>query len=545
MSHIRRSRETITPPYQISRVLNLTRLVFGRVPYEIIVDGDAGFSAWCQDILTAAGITSYYDGSGRASAEPSIYDQSELLLIDLGDFSEENLALLRRVREQSLDIPVVAVYDPQALLLPEVIHKQLPAAVELGIAGMLPRTCDGNELQTTVATVLTRQRELDRRTRLAWQHFSDAVLLLDAKGRTVVDANPAAEVMTGYRREDLLRMEIGTLLPHTTHGADEHRAVERALRRHGVVPVAGWLADGEQEVQLTRADGQALPVSLSISQFPYERKLLYLVVIRNSSRQWKRIQQTVQREKQAALQRLTSCVAHEVNNPLQALHNSLTLLLSRSLESDKQQRYLKMANGEVERLIAMVQKLLDIHRSEPEAMRPTYLHRVVESVVELTTQQMHDTQVTLTYDLHPNLPPISGVPSLLKQVVLNLLLNAIEAMPHGGALTIKSYVMVDCNGQQIIPDPNLILTSDALLRYAPQPCDVYVVLEIHDTGVGIEPDELAKVFEPFYSTRNEGRGLGLAICYSIVEKHNGTLKAESVPGQGARFRVTFPARLES
>ncbi len=545
MSHIRRSREPVTSPYQISRVLNLTRLVFGCVPYEIIVDGDADFSAWCQDILTAAGITCYHDGSGRANAEPSIYEQSELLLIDLGDFSDANLALLRRIREQSLDIPVVVVYDPQALLRPEVIHKQLPAAVELGIAGMLPRTCDGNELQTTVETVLTRQRELDRRTRLAWQHFNDAVLLLDAKGRIVVDANPAAETLTGYCREDLLRMEIGTLLPHTTQNAEEHRAVERALRRHGVVPVAAWLADGEQDVYLTRADGRTLPVSLSVSQFPYERKLLYLVVIRDSSRQWKRTQQMVQREKQAALQRLTACVAHEVNNPLQALHNSLTLLLGRSLESEKQQRYLMLANGEVERLIAIVQKLLDIHRAEPEAMRPIYLDRVVESVVELTTQQMHDAQVTLSYDLYPHLPPIAGVPSLLKQVVLNLLLNAIEAMPHGGVLTIKSYVLLDCHEQQIIPDPNLSLINDVLLKYASQPCEVCVVLEIHDTGVGIAPDELAKVFEPFYSTRSEGRGLGLAICYTIVEKHNGTLTAESVPGQGTRFRVTFPARLES
>lgn len=106
-------------------------------------------------------------------------------------------------------------------------------------------------------------------------------------------------------------------------------------------------------------------------------------------------------------------------------------------------------------------------------------------------------------------------------------------------------MLLDCHEQQIIPDPNLSLINDVLLKYASQPCEVCVVLEIHDTGVGIAPDELAKVFEPFYSTRSEGRGLGLAICYTIVEKHNGTLTAESVPGQGTRFRVTFPARLES
>ncbi len=545
---VRRSREPITSQYPAARVLNLTRLVVGQARYEIVLDGNTEFGAWCRDILAAADISAYYDRTRRTINDPQIYELSELLLCDLGLFADEDMGSLARVRRHFPDMPVVIVFDPAALANEEVWSKRLPETIAMGIAGMLPRTCSGDELLATVSEVLSRQRELDRRSRAAWQHFTDAVLLLDANGRFVLDANPATEALSGYERVDLLRIDITALLPHTAQDSAEHYATVRALKKHGVVPVAPWLAEKEQEVLLRRRDGRLVPVSLSISQIPYDRQLLYLIVARDISKRWQMTRQVVQTEKLAALQRLTSCMAHEVNNPLQALHNSLHLLLSRSFEADKQQRYLLMAHAEVDRLISIVQRMLDIHRSEPEAMRPTHLHPVVQSVVTLIQQQLQENQITVVYDLHPDLPAVAGVPSLLKQVFLNLLLNAMEAMPEQGVVTIRSYVAGNPHEE---PAPNLSLPTPiqqlqlfAGTPYeepAPKSSEQWVVVEFCDTGTGLEPDELAKVFEPFYSTRSEGRGLGLAICYGIVEKHNGTLTAESVQGKGSVFRVALPA----
>lgn len=546
-----RSRIQTTSQYPTTRVLNLTRLVVGQARYEIVLDGDSEFSTWCLGILTSAGISAYHDRTRRTVNDPKIYELSELLLIDLGQFGDEDMGSLARVRRHFPDMPVVAVFDPAAIAQEGVWSERLPETVAVGIAGMLPRTCSGDELLATVSEVLSRQRELDRRSRAAWQHFTDAVLLLDANGRLVLDANPAAEELSGYERNELLRIDITALLPHAAAGDAEHRAAARELKKHGVMPVASWLAEKEQEVLLRRRDGRLVPVSLSISQIPYDRQLLYLIVARDISKRWQITRQMIQTEKLAALQRLTSCVAHEVNNPLQALHNSLHLLLSRSFEADKQQRYLLMAHAEVDRLISMVQRLLDIHRAEPEAMRPTHLHRVVQGVVTLIEQQLNDNHITVVYDLHPDLPAVSGVPSLLKQVFLNLLLNAMDAMPGQGVVTIRSYVANSPSQQSMslsmpVPVQQLQLFPDTPDAQPPRSTtDQWVVVEVHDTGSGLEPDELAKIFEPFYTTRSEGHGLGLAICYGIVEKHNGTLTAESILGKGTIFRVALPALHES
>ena len=227
---------------------------------------------------------------------------------------------------------------------------------------------------------------------------------------------------------------------------------------------------------------------------------------------------SAQREKLAGMGRLTAMLAHEVNNPLQAISNSLHLLLSRPLPEDKRVRYLALAHKEVEQLIGMVRRILDFSRPERDGMRPVALQPAIESVLAATAAQLEECRITVTCEWGTDLPHVSGVASHLKQAFLNLVLAAIEAMPAGGHLLVRTSVAPARDGG----------------------CGELVVVELGDTGERVPDDELRAIFEPFSRTRRSSSGVGLPVSYSIIEQHGGRLSAASGDG-GTTFRVELPA----
>jgi len=231
-----------------------------------------------------------------------------------------------------------------------------------------------------------------------------------------------------------------------------------------------------------------------------------------SARKLERSQaQLIQAEKLAATGRLAASIAHEINNPLQAIHNCLHLVLNRPLTDEKRARYLQMAQEEVERLITIVTRTLDFYRPSKGRIVPTQVNDLVESVLALAGKRLEHGRVRVQRRLATNLPPLAVVPDQLTQVFLNLVINAAEAMTEGGELTITT---------------------------AHQDNEVHIGFK--DTGPGIPPEEINKIFEPFYTTKATGTGLGLAISYGIVERHGGRITVESEPGRGTLFTVRLP-----
>jgi signal transduction histidine kinase/DNA-binding response OmpR family regulator len=228
--------------------------------------------------------------------------------------------------------------------------------------------------------------------------------------------------------------------------------------------------------------------------------------------------QLVQAEKLAAMGRLTASIAHELNNPLQAVQNCLHLTLNRQLDGGKQHRYLTMAQEEVERLIDIVLRMLDFYRPSRGQRTPTDINALIENVLALTAKKLQRGNVTVHLQLARSLPRINVVADQIKQVILNMIINAIEAMPGRGELVITSRLE---NG----PDG----TDDGWLR-----------ISFADNGVGLAPEELQHIFEPFYTTKSRGTGLGLAVSYGIVERHGGQIDVKSVPDQGTLFSVRLP-----
>jgi len=222
----------------------------------------------------------------------------------------------------------------------------------------------------------------------------------------------------------------------------------------------------------------------------------------------------IQTEKMAALGRLAASLAHEINNPLQALRSGLRLLVGRPLDEEKRQRYLEVASREVERLIAIVERMLNFYRPSAEQRERTDINALLEEILALAGKQLQHSRVTVRRQLAPRLPPVETVAGQIKQVFLNIILNALDAMPGGGELTVATGWDRD---QQV------------------------VWIAFTDNGVGIPAEDLPHIFEPFFTRKLKGTGLGLTISYGIVERHGGRITVESQAGKGSTFTVFLPA----
>jgi signal transduction histidine kinase/FixJ family two-component response regulator len=219
----------------------------------------------------------------------------------------------------------------------------------------------------------------------------------------------------------------------------------------------------------------------------------------------------LQAEKMAAAGRLSASIAHEINNPLQAVQNCLHLASRSDLTDEKRREYFDLARAELERLMLTVRRMLDFYRPNASAFKKMELAEELQYVLALMSKQMMESGIHITVDFQGRMPPITAVASQIQQVFINLILNAADAMPEGGNLTI-----------------------------AARPVSGGVELSFQDSGRGIPKDKQASIFEPFFSTKDGGTGLGLTVSYNIITAHGGVLELLPERGPGACFRIFLP-----
>jgi signal transduction histidine kinase len=223
----------------------------------------------------------------------------------------------------------------------------------------------------------------------------------------------------------------------------------------------------------------------------------------------------VRSEKLAAIGKLAAGLAHEIKNPLQAVMGCAQLAEEEMPADEKAATYLRMIIQEAQRISALVGELRDLQRPVPEEGRQLIcVNEVVEKQLALNGSRASEQRVEVEWQPAEDLPPVWGVDRRLQQVFLNLLLNALEVMPEGGQIRVRSEADPEAKG---------------------------VWLHITDTGPGIPDDVLPHVFEPFYTTYDEGQGLGLFICHNIVVGHGGRIEVDSQVGEGTTFSVCLPA----
>lgn len=224
-------------------------------------------------------------------------------------------------------------------------------------------------------------------------------------------------------------------------------------------------------------------------------------------------------EKLAATGRLAASIAHEINNPLEAVQNSLYLLSRAVPEGAPERSFLDIATRETQRMSRILRQMLGFYRPTT-SMGPTDVNALVMEAETLVTKRLRENGVRIEKELLPDLPLIRASADQLKQVLLNLFLNATEAMPKGGRLIVAT----------LTGGGELDAHSTDVVR-----------IDVRDTGTGIGEEAMARIFEPFFSTKLEkGTGLGLWVSHGIVQAHGGTLKVRSRAGQGTTFTITLP-----
>lgn len=222
----------------------------------------------------------------------------------------------------------------------------------------------------------------------------------------------------------------------------------------------------------------------------------------------------VQADKLSSIGLLAAGVAHEVNTPLAVISTYAQMLAKQVSGDEHKSKLLEKIAKQTFRASEIVNSLLNFSRTSPTEFTDVDLNRVVRETANLIEHQLHQSDIESRLDLSADLPILRGNASKLQQVFLNLFLNARDAMPSGGALTVRTW-------------------SES----------GFVHVEVADTGQGIPPEHLARIYDPFFTTKaaKKGTGLGLSITYGIVHEHNGVIEVDSTPGHGTRFRLEFPA----
>jgi two-component system NtrC family sensor kinase len=341
-----------------------------------------------------------------------------------------------------------------------------------------------------------------------------SIMASDLRGNIII-WNKAAEKTLGYSAEEV----IGKL--HITKVYPEGRAYEimKTLRSPDQGGVGVFPA---QPVLYVRQDGKIIEGNLSAAMI-YDDDGNETATVGSFVDLTERIemeralsrtqQQLLHSEKLAAMGRLTSQVAHELNNPLYGIMNTLELLKTEVPEGNKRRKLLDMSLSEIVRLADMLKKMLSFSKPEQEIKKPVEMNTIADEILMLHEKQLKEHNIIIKTEFDAGIPLVHASTNQLRQVFLNMVSNARDAMPDGGTLTVSSFMT-----------------------------EGFANIRFSDTGVGIKPENVTRIFDSFFTTKSsvKGVGLGLSVCYGFIKDHGGDIRVESAPGEGAAFTISLP-----
>ncbi len=357
-------------------------------------------------------------------------------------------------------------------------------------------------------------RDSEERYRGIFRQFRDGIFLFDPATKKILDSNPSFEKLLGYTAGELRSLTLYDVVGDDRAAIDanvEHAAVEPAFHL------------GERRYR--KKDGAIVGVDVESFRFEEAGRLVVFVLVRNLAERRLLEDQLRQAQKMEAVGRLAGGVAHDFNNLLTAILGYSDLVLSGDPPEDVRQNV-----GEVhraaERAAALTRQLLAFSRKQVLQPRILELNDVVKNLDAMLHRVLRENVRTIV-EPEPDLWRVKADPGQLEQVLMNLAVNASDAMPEGGTLTIRTR--------------NVTLGSGEI-GGVPMRSGAYVLLEVSDTGHGMDADTLAHAFEPFFTTkeRGKGTGLGLATVYGIVKQSGGYVHVSSEARKGATFRIYLP-----
>ena len=341
------------------------------------------------------------------------------------------------------------------------------------------------------------------------QTSQDAVISIDRHGRIVL-FNPAAERIFGYTADEIVGRKVNVLMAEPQ--ALEHDGYISQYEDTGIARAIGQT----RLFMARRKDGEQFPIEVSLTRVAVDENVPYAAFIRDVSEKSRLQAQLLESERLAAIGSTAAKIGHEIANPLNGMYLTVQLLeqrVAKELEDpDGQIRSnIKKLRDEIGRLNQLLQQFRALARRDKYEFRSIRAADLIEDVVTAEQPLAANLGIQIEREVEANLPPIQGDWDKLKQVLLNLIKNSMEAMPSGGKIKI-----------------------------AASAASGLVTIQIADSGAGIPRD--IDIFQPFATTKNQGTGLGLVIVRQIVTAHHGTISCTSEAGKGTVFIVSFPAQ---
>lgn len=341
-----------------------------------------------------------------------------------------------------------------------------------------------------------------------------SIMAADLKGNIII-WNREAEKTLGYAADDMIgKMNITRVYPE-----GKANEIMTIIRSDKFGPVGTFPS---QSVLYVREDGKSLEGHLSAAMIYDDEgnevatigSFVDLTERLEMERALSRTQeQLLHSEKLAAMGRLTSQIAHELNNPLFGIMNTLELMKTEIPPENKRRKLLDMSLAEIERLADMLKKMLSFSKPEQEIKKSVNLNTILDEVLMLHAKQLQENDVKIKTNFFDDLDEVIASTNQLRQVFLNMISNARDAMPKGGTLSVST---LQDNG--------------------------FVKVRFSDTGTGISEENIEKIFDSFFTTKDsvKGVGLGLSVCYGFIKDHGGDITVKSSKGDGATFTISLP-----
>jgi PAS domain S-box-containing protein len=493
----------------------------------VAVDDDRGLLRLIERRLRAEGLEPVCLHRGDETLAWLERERADLVLLDLQLADMDATELLEQLGGRGIDVPFVVMtgFGDERVAV-EMMKRGARDYLmkDVGFVDLLPAVVERVRKQIDRERRLAEAEEALRLLGEAVNQARDGVLITTTGSEPeILFVNPAARQLTGYDESELLGRTPGALF-----GPDNDVRALVELRR--------TLSEGRSwfgSLRMQRKDGASYIAEIHVGPVRNGRgEATHLVAIqRDVTERWRLEEQVRQATKMEAIGGLAGGIAHDFNNMLAVIGGHTELLLDARALEPSQRAELQAIRAAVDYSARLTRQLLAFSRRQVLETRLLDLGRVINGTAELLRRALGE-QIWLELSIADDAHPVQADPAQLQQVILNLAVNAREAMPAGGLLRIAL--------------DNIELSGDDAPPVAGMTAGAWVHLCVEDTGVGIDEDTLDHIFEPFFTTKppGQGSGLGLAMVYGIIRQLHGQIRVEAEPGRGTAFDIYLPASRE-
>jgi len=485
-------------------------------PRILIVDDDAGLRKTLADILRIEGYLPRTVATGGEALSAVEEEVPDVAVIDLMLADMSGIELMEEIKARSPDTECVILTAYASL-------ESAIQAVQLGAYGYAKKPYDAGQLLLTLRRAVEKRRadQALRRAMRRWyttfDALRDAICLMDLEHRVQLCNRAMADLVGRPVREipgHICYELLGDSAPHEM--CPLRRMKKTHQRETQTLEIGGRWYEVTVDPVLDEA-GELIGAVHTMSDITERRRM---------KEERKQLQeQLLQAQKLEAIGRLAGGVAHDFNNLLTAINGYSQLLLGSLSSEDPRRRFAEVILEAGQRAAALTRQLLLFSRRQVSQPRILNLNEAIANLEKMLRRLIGE-DVHLLTRLDPELCPVRADPAQIDQVLMNLSVNARDAMPQGGTLIIRT--------------SNVSFPQDAPGARPGQ----FVRLSVEDTGMGMDEEVMAHIFEPFFTTKEDGTGLGLSVVYGIVQDHSGWIEVESEPGKGTAFAIYLPAASE-